>query len=200
MTVNELLARFSEQQVAAFFLVLARVSPLFLLAPLFSRKMIPARARGVIAVALTVGIDAGRSHGATIDLDPLRARRPDRSRSSSSGSPSPTRSARCSPPSQAAGALLDTLIGFSFGAHRRPGHRQPVDGASTSCTRCSALLIFVAIDGDAWVIQGLAPHLRRGAAASTRRPSARSSQGAQVAFSGIFVAAFEIARPGAWSR
>ena len=42
MDVNELLARFSEQQVAAFFLVLARVSPLFLLAPLFSSKQVPA--------------------------------------------------------------------------------------------------------------------------------------------------------------
>ena len=56
MDPSELLARFSEQQVAGFFLVLARVSPLFLLAPLFSSKMVPARARAVIAVALTVGI------------------------------------------------------------------------------------------------------------------------------------------------
>ena len=46
MNVNELIARFSEQQVAAFFLVLARVSPLFLLAPLFSSKQVPARAKG----------------------------------------------------------------------------------------------------------------------------------------------------------
>ena len=49
MDPSELLARFSEQQVAGFFLVLARVSPLFLLAPLFSSKMIPGRARAVLA-------------------------------------------------------------------------------------------------------------------------------------------------------
>ena len=49
MDPSELLARFSEQQVAAFFLVLARVSPLFLLAPLFSSKMIPGRARAILA-------------------------------------------------------------------------------------------------------------------------------------------------------
>ena len=41
MDPNELLARFSEQQVAAFFLVLCRITPLFFLAPLFSSKMIP---------------------------------------------------------------------------------------------------------------------------------------------------------------
>ena len=56
MNANELIARFSEQQVAAFFLVLARVSPLFLLAPLFSSKQVPARARGVLAVALTIDL------------------------------------------------------------------------------------------------------------------------------------------------
>ena len=70
MTANELLAQFSEQQVAAFFLVLARVSPLFILAPLFSSKMIPGRARAIIARALTVGIMPVVKHGA-IDLDPL---------------------------------------------------------------------------------------------------------------------------------
>jgi flagellar biosynthetic protein FliR len=35
----------AEEQVIGFFLVLGRVSPLFLLAPLFSSKLIPARAR-----------------------------------------------------------------------------------------------------------------------------------------------------------
>ena len=35
---NELLAQFGEQQVAAFILVLARISPLFVLAPLFSSQ------------------------------------------------------------------------------------------------------------------------------------------------------------------
>src|ERR1044072_2106767 len=70
MTANEILARFSEQQVAAFFLVLARLSPLFILAPLFSSKMIPGRVRTVIAVGLAVGLMPVVKHG-TIDLDPL---------------------------------------------------------------------------------------------------------------------------------
>ena len=46
MTPESILAEFGQQQVLGFMLVLARVSPLFLLAPLFSSKMIPARARG----------------------------------------------------------------------------------------------------------------------------------------------------------
>jgi len=50
MDPNEILARFSEQQVAAFFLVLCRITPLFVIAPLFSSKMIPRRVKGIIAV------------------------------------------------------------------------------------------------------------------------------------------------------
>ena len=52
MDLQPLLERFSEQQVAAFMLVLARLSPLFLLAPLFSSRSLPARAKGVLAVGL----------------------------------------------------------------------------------------------------------------------------------------------------
>ncbi len=47
--------QFGEQQVAGFFLVLARLSPLFVLAPLFSSQLLPARVRGIVAVALTIG-------------------------------------------------------------------------------------------------------------------------------------------------
>jgi hypothetical protein len=47
---------FGEEQVVGFFLVLGRVSPLFLLAPLFSSKLLPVRARGIVAVALAIGI------------------------------------------------------------------------------------------------------------------------------------------------
>ena len=68
MAPETLLAHFSEQQVAAFFLVLARISPMFLLAPLFSSKMINGRVKGIVAVALTVGIMPVVKHG-EIDLD-----------------------------------------------------------------------------------------------------------------------------------
>ena len=60
MDPNELLARFSEQQVAAFFLVLCRITPLFFLAPLFSSKMIPRRVRTIVALGPGDRPDAGR--------------------------------------------------------------------------------------------------------------------------------------------
>src|SRR2546423_13803264 len=37
-------------------LVLGRVVPMFVIAPLFSSKMIPVRARGIAAVAIAVGL------------------------------------------------------------------------------------------------------------------------------------------------
>ena len=56
MNAQAMLERFSEQQVLAFALVLARIAPLFLIAPLFSSKSFPPRVRGVAAVALAIGI------------------------------------------------------------------------------------------------------------------------------------------------
>ena len=46
MTVADLMGQFGEQHVAAFILVLARVGPLFVLAPMFSSKLIPTACAG----------------------------------------------------------------------------------------------------------------------------------------------------------
>ena len=54
--MNELLRQVSEQQVAGFMLVIARIAPLFIVAPMFSSKMIPGRVKGIAAVGLAVGI------------------------------------------------------------------------------------------------------------------------------------------------
>ena len=59
----DLLATFGEQRVTSFALVLARVAPLFLLAPMFSSKLVPARVRGIVAVAIAVGLSSVVSVG-----------------------------------------------------------------------------------------------------------------------------------------
>jgi flagellar biosynthetic protein FliR len=192
MDVNELLARFSEQQVAAFFLVLARVSPLFLLAPLFSSKQVPARARGVLAIALTLGLTPVVSRHAQIDLDTLPYALLILKELLVGLAFAYGLSALFAAV-QAAGALLDTLIGFSFGSLV-----DPVTGnQSTVLSQMYALFaaaIFVAIDGDAYVVQGLARTYD--AVPMLSAPAIGSLvQGAQAAFSGIFISAFEIAAP-----
>ena len=152
MTANELLAQFSEQQVAAFFLVLARISPLFLLAPLFSSKMIPARVRAIVAVALTVGLMPVVKHGA-IDLDPLGFGALI-VKELIVGLAFAYALAAMFAGLQAAGILLDTLIGFSFGSLV-----DPVTGTqSTVLAQMYSLFgvaILIAIGGDAWIIKGL---------------------------------------------
>ena len=80
---------------------------------------------------------------------------------------------------QVAGSLLDTLIGFSFGALVDPLTGTSRRGAQ-QLYALIGVLIFIAIGGDAWVIQGLARtyeacRCSRGAA-SARSSRARSSR------------------------
>jgi len=191
MDPSELLARFSEQQVAGFFLVLARISPLFLLAPLFSSKMVPGRARAVIAVALTVGILPVVQRG-PIDLSILGFGGLIL-KELLVGLAFAYALAAMFAAMQAAGALLDTLIGFSFGAMV-----DPVTGTqSTVLSQMYALFgvaIFITLGGDGWVVKGLARTYD--AVPLSEAPAIGSMvQGAQVAFSGIFVSAFMIGAP-----
>jgi flagellar biosynthetic protein FliR len=188
---TEILARFSEEQVATFFLVLARVSPLFLLAPMFSSRMIPSRARAGIAVALTIGImpivKTGPvpldvlGYGALVVKELIV------------GLAFAYALGAMFAAMQAAGALLDTLIGFSFGAMV-----DPVTGTqSTVLSQMYGLVgvaLFIAIGGDGWVVKGLSRTYE--AVPLSDAPAIGSLvEGAQVAFSGIFVAAFMIGAP-----
>jgi flagellar biosynthesis protein FliR len=191
VSADELLAQFSEQQVAAFFLVLARISPLFIFAPLFSSKMIPARARAIIALALTIGILPVVKHG-TIELDPLGFGGLI-VKEVIVGLAFAFALAAMFAGLQAAGTLLDTLIGFSFGSLV-----DPVTGTqSTVIAQMYSLFgvaILIAIGGDAWIIKGLGRSYD--AVPLLDAPAIGSMvQGAQVAFSGIFVSAFMIGAP-----
>jgi flagellar biosynthesis protein FliR len=195
MKPEEILAQFGEQQVLSFFLVLARVSPLFILAPLFSSKMLPVRARGIIAVALAIGIAPIALHagdGQTIPSDvwqigglvlkELLV-----------GFGFAFALAALFAAIQVAGSLLDTLIGFSFGALV-----DPVTGTNGGVLNqlygLIGVMIFVAINGDAWVIQGLARTYET--VPLTESPDIGSLvEGVQVAFSGIFGAAIQVCAP-----
>lgn len=191
MSADQLLAQFSEQQVAGFFLVLARISPLFIFAPLFSSKMIPARARAIIAIALTVGIMPVVKHG-PIDLDPLGFGALI-IKEIIVGLAYAYALAAMFAGLQAAGSLLDTLIGFSFGSLV-----DPVTGTqSTVLAQMYSLFgvaILIAIGGDAWIIKGLGRSYD--AVPLLETPAIGSMvQGVEVAFSGIFVSAFMIGAP-----
>jgi flagellar biosynthetic protein FliR len=191
MDPNEILARFSEQQVAAFFLVLCRVTPLFVIAPLFSSKMIPRRVKGILATGLAIGLMPVVKHG-TIDLDPLGFGALI-FKELLVGLAFAYALAAMFAALQVAGALLDTLIGLSFGAIV-----DPVTGTQSSVLMQMYALfgvaILIAIGGDAWIIKGLARTYEAVPLLST--PAIGTMvEGAQAAFSGIFVAAVMIGAP-----
>jgi flagellar biosynthesis protein FliR len=191
MDPNELLLRFSTDEVAAFFLVLGRISPLFLLAPMFSSKSIPGRVKGIVAVALAVGLTPIVRHG-HIDMDPLGYGALMLKEIIVGLAFSYALGAMFSALA-VAGGLLDTLIGFSFGAMIDPitGNQSTVISQMYSLF---GVMIFIAVDGDSWVVKGLArtydavPLLQSPAIGSL-------THGAEVAFSGVFLAAVMIAAP-----
>jgi flagellar biosynthetic protein FliR len=195
MTPEQLLAELGVQNVLGFILVLARVSPLFVLAPLFSSRMLPPRARGIVAVGLAIGIA------------PIALNAP-------GGGQLPTEVLAIGglvlkellvglgfafalgalfAAVQVAGSLLDTMIGFAFGALVDP-ITGTNGGVLNQLYSLVGVMIFVVIGGDAWVIQGLARSYE--AVPLADAPAIGTLvEGAQVAFSGIFAAAIQIAAP-----
>jgi flagellar biosynthesis protein FliR len=194
MDPQEILARFGEQQVAGFFLTLGRISPLFLLAPLFSSKLLPVRARGIVAVALAIGIApiamGGGDGRLPMDLWTLAGLM---LKEMLVGLAFAFALGALFAAIQVAGNLLDTLIGFSFGALVDP-MTGTSGGALNQLYALVGVAIFVAIGGDTWVIQGLARSYE--AVPIADAPAIGSLvEGAQVAFSGIFGAAIEVGAP-----
>jgi flagellar biosynthetic protein FliR len=194
MNAEQILSAFSEQQVAGFMLVLCRISPLFLLAPLFSSKMLPLRARSVIAVALAVGISPIALHAgdAKIPIDAL-AFGGLILKELLVGVAFAYGLAALFAAVSAAGSIVDALVGFSFGSLVDPitGNQ---GGTLNQVYSMVGLAIFVAINGDSWVIQGLARTYE--AVPLLSAPDVRTLvQGAELAFSGVLAAALEICAP-----
>jgi flagellar biosynthetic protein FliR len=190
--VNQLIQMVGANQTAGFILVLARISPLFVLAPVFSSRMIPARARGVAAVALTIGMApvAMGNHKVPTDafaLGELIVKE------LLIGLAFAFAVAVVFNALSIAGSFLDTLVGFSFGSLIDPitGTQSPVLSQVYSLV---GVMIFIAIGGDGWMIRGLAETYDL--VPLLAYPSmAALVGGANAAFTGIFVSAIQIAAP-----
>ena len=192
MNANALLQQFSEQQVAGFILVLARISPLFLVAPMFSSKMVPSRVKGIAAVGLAVGMASLATKGQHVPLDVMSLVALIAKEFLVGLAFSYSLSVLFAAVS-AAGSLADTFIGFSFGALVDPvtGNNASVLSQAYSLV---GIAVFIAINGDTWVIQGL--NHTYDLIPLTGTPALGSMvAGVQHAFTGIFVAAVELAAP-----
>jgi flagellar biosynthetic protein FliR len=190
--VNTLLQQVSEQQLAGFILVLARVSPLFVLAPIFSSHMLPARARGVIAVAISFGLAPLALHGQHVSTDGMQLAGLIGKELLVGLSYSFALAAVFAAIS-VAGSLLDTSMGFSMGSLIDPitGTQSPI---LTQLYAMVGVLVFIAINGDHWMIEGLARSYQL--VPINKFPSVNSLVGgADHAFVSIFGSAIELAAP-----
>jgi len=179
-------------EITAFFLVLARVSPLFVIAPIFSSKMVPRRVRGIIAVALSIGLTPMALHGQQIPTQPLAVAGL-MVEGVFVGIAFAFAVAAVYAAVQAAGGLVDITSGFSFGATVDPINGNQ-GGVLSSFYGLLGIALFLAIGGDGWTLRGFARTF-------TLVPLTRAAQlgplaaGAEQAFSSIFVSALEVAAP-----
>jgi flagellar biosynthesis protein FliR len=193
LTLNHVLTALGGgQSITAFFLVLGRVSPLFVLAPLFSAKQIPMQVRGIIAVALAVGLTGLAMHGQTVPTQPMQV----------AGLMVVQilvgilfayAVAALLAAVQTAGGLADIVSGFSFGATIDPVNGNP-GGVFTELYGLIGLMLFIAIGGDAWMLRGMARTFTL--IPMTKAPQLGSlANAAEVSFISIFTSALEVAAP-----
>jgi flagellar biosynthetic protein FliR len=190
--VNELLRKLTTGELVGFILVLARVTPLFIVAPLFSSSLIPARVRGIIAVGISIGLTPIALHGQHIPSQPLPLAELV-IEGLLVGFGFAFTLAILLAALETAGAMIDVVSGFSYGELINPISGQ--SGAVIS--RFYSLvgtLIFLVIGGDAWTLRGLGRTFEL--VPLTRGPRMSSLiGGAEQAFSGLFTSALEIAGP-----
>ena len=192
MSADTLLAQFGQNQVAGFLLVLGRIGPLFALAPLFSSRMIPGRAKALCAVGLTVAIAPIALADAEVPLD-VMAFTELMLKEILVGLAFAFALATLFAAISTAGAFVDTLIGFSYGALV-----DPVTGNQSSVLTQTYILVgvmvLIAIGGDQLMIKGLARSYDL--VPLMDMPSlAGLVGGVQDAFAQVFLSALELAAP-----
>jgi flagellar biosynthetic protein FliR len=187
-----LLQQFGEQQVLGFFAVLARIMPLFIVAPLFSSRSMPARVRGTAAIAIAIGLAPVVTRGAEMPTD-LLAIVGLLGKELLIGFSYAFVISCLFAAVATAGTLLDFTVGFAFGAQVDPltGNNSAV---ISHLYTMFATAIFVAVGGVEWVLQGLSRTYD--IVGVTEMPALGTMvQGAAEAFAQIFVSAIEVCGP-----
>jgi flagellar biosynthetic protein FliR len=178
--------------VTGFILVLARIAPLFVLAPLFSSKQIPVLVRTSIGVGLAIGLTGVAIHGQRIPTDPLSVAGL-LAVQVLVGLAFSFAVAAVLAGIQMAGGLTDIFSGFSFGATIDPINGNQ-GGAFSQFYALMGVMLFIVIGGDAWTLRGIARTFQL--VPLTRAPALGPLvAGAAQATGTIFVSALEVAAP-----
>jgi flagellar biosynthetic protein FliR len=191
-TLSQLTSQLGGDHTVGFFLVLARIAPLFVVAPLFSSKMVPARVRGIIAVALAIGLTGVATHGERIPTEPLQVAGL-MAEGLLVGFGFAFAVSLVLAAIQAAGAFTDAVAGFSFGSMIDPINGNQ-GGVLTELYGLVGVMMFIAIGGDAWTLRGIARTFTL--VPINRGPRIASLVGGvDQIFGTIFTSALEIAAP-----
>jgi flagellar biosynthetic protein FliR len=190
--VTKLLSELAGNNLAGFILVLARVTPLFVIAPLFSSQIIPPHVRGIVAVGISIGLAPIALHGQHIPSDPLTLFELV-IEGMLVGLGFAFTLAVLMAAVESAGSVIDVLSGFSYGALINP-----MDGQQTAVVNrfysIVGTLIFLVINGDAWTLRGLARTFQLVPLTSAPRLTSLLG-GAEQVFGTVFTAALEVAAP-----
>jgi flagellar biosynthesis protein FliR len=187
-----LLPRVAGAHLVAFVLVIARVGPLFLLAPVFSARMIPARAKLIAAGAIAVALTPLAEHGQKLPSDVLGVGGLVL-KEALVGVAFAFVLAAIGAAVQAGASLLDTLIGFSFASLV-----DPITNMSNAILgQVYALftaLVFVVTGGDHIMIMGLAKSYELVPLSAAPDPGQLGATGF-AALASVFTIGLEIAAP-----
>ncbi|HEY3829842.1 MAG TPA: flagellar biosynthetic protein FliR [Solirubrobacteraceae bacterium] len=188
----EILRKLEGNELAGFILVLARVTPLFLIAPPFSSPIIPPRVRGIVAVGISIGLAPIALHGQHIPTDPLTLGALV-IEGGLVGLGFAFSFAVLFGAVETAGALADLGAGFSYGSLIDPFSGNE-NGAFSHLYSIVGIAVFFVIGGEAWVLRGLYRTFQ--IVPLTSAPQLTTLVGgAERVFSTVFTSALEVAAP-----
>lgn len=190
--MSQILSQLAGNQLAGFILVLARVSPLFLLAPPFSSPIIPPRVRGIVAVGIAIGFAPIALHGQQIPSGPV-ALGALAIENILVGLGFAFSFAVLFAAIEAAGSLADLGAGFSYGSLINPLNGEQ-GSVLSHLYSLFGIAVFLIVDGEAWLFKGLARTFALVPLTSAPRISSLYN-GVEQVFSTVFLSALEIAAP-----
>jgi len=186
------LDKLAGNELVGFILVLARVTPLFMLAPPFSSALIPPRVRGIIAVGIAIGLTPIAMHGQQIPNDVLKLGGLVLA-GGLVGLAFAFSFAVLFAAVESAGALADLGAGFSYGNLIDPFSGN-ASGTFSSIYSLIGITIFFVIGGEAWLLRGLDRSFQL--VPLTAAPQLSSLVGgAEQTFSTVLTSTVEIAAP-----
>jgi flagellar biosynthesis protein FliR len=190
--VNEILRKLAGNELAGFILVLARVTPLFVIAPVFSSAMVPPRVRGIIAVGISIGLMPVALHGQHVPSEalPLAGLVVE---GMLVGLAFSFTLAILLAAVESAGAFIDVTSGFSYGSLINPINNENAAVIARFYSLVGTM-VFLVIGGIAWTLRGIGRTFE--VVPLSEAPRLTSLVGGVVhAFASVFASALEVAAP-----